>query len=116
MKPNAKQRRWLRKYLPKGARVTELIPRAYCVLKPAPGCAAFAMPHLDCRAHLATEDNAKYNSGVTIHALNDNKCVYDLLQGDWSTLVYATTKTSGLWYCTPKPIPWNTFKEKKRWH
>ena len=110
MKPNEKQKRWLAKHLPKHANPIDVVPRAYCVLKPTIGCAAFAMPHIDLRKHLATKDNAVYNSGVTIDSTS-SKMIFQLHQGDWVSLVYAEIpEMSCLWYCTP-PMPFTVFKE-----
>ncbi|RLC88681.1 MAG: hypothetical protein DRJ03_02050 [Chloroflexi bacterium] len=112
MQPNKKQRRWLKKHLPEGVKVLDVVPRAYCAVKSTVGCASFAMPHIDLRKHLTTSGNAKCNSGVVIYAGDANRCIYDVCQGDWVTLVYGTTRDTGLWYCVPKPMPWNTFKER----
>ena len=110
MRPNERQKTWLKKHLPKHARPIDVVPRAYCVLKPAPLCAAFAMPHVDLRKHLAPKENAKYNSGVIIDS-SHSWMVSTLCQGDWATLVYAELSgDSILWYCTP-PMPYNLFKE-----
>ena len=113
MKPNDKQKKWLKKYLPKNAQPIDVVPRAYCVLKPAPGYAAFAMPHMDLRKHLVSKENAKFNSGVTVD-VHASPCMFDLNQGDWVSLVYAQLKDrSALWYCTPVPMPYTVFVPSK---
>ena len=110
MKPNPKQIKWLKKYLPKDAVPLDVIPRAYCVLKTAPGSATFATPYMDYRKHLAKKETAKYCSGVMIDAIS-SRCVVDVNQGDWVTVVYAQQEHSAEWFCVPKLMPYIVFKE-----
>jgi len=110
VKPNPKQIKWLSKILPKDATPIDIIPRAYCVLKPSPGSAAFAFPFFDLRKHLTKPKDAKYNSGMLIDTF-ESPCVADLCQGDWATLVYADIEDhSALWYCLPVVMPLRVLK------
>lgn len=111
MTPNEKQKRWIKKHLPAPAVPLDVVPRAYCVGKPAPGCAVFAMPHSDLRKHLTKKELAPYNSGVIIHSF-DSDAVLKMCQGDWATLVYARSSTSSLWYAIPKLMPFSVFAER----
>ena len=105
MRPTEKQIRWLKKLLPKNAVPTDVIPRAYCILKPSLGSAAFALPFFDLRKHLTKKEDAKYHSGLLIDTF-ESPCIADVCLGDWATLVYAVVEGhSALWYCTPVPMP-----------
>lgn len=117
MKLNKKQTCWLKRHcLPKGYTPLDVIPRAYCVLKPAPGMAVFATPWQDYRPHLAKEEQKQYQAGVHIHATFSedlNQAIYNLNTGDWATIVYASGDRCAEWFCAPKLMPFSTFKEKK---
>lgn len=89
MKPNLKQVRWLRRRIPGGVEFIDVIPRAYCVAKPAPSCAVFVTPPMDYRKHLVNPKDWKYNEAVTIDFHGDDS-VGSVQIGDWRTLVFAS--------------------------
>ena len=113
MTPTRSQRRWLKKYL-KDARPIDMLPRAYCIAKPAPGFAVFVTPHEDYRSHLVTEEQRQYNSGVTISQSSSHIGIreYDIKIGDWNTVVYCELKWQGAWWIAVPPIPLHRVTKK----
>lgn len=100
MKPTEKMGTFLRRGLPKEATPTSVIPRAYCIAKPAPGMAVFVTPPEDWRGR-RTEIEMACNAGISFHG----KETYALRIGDWRTLVYATRPGAYLWYVVDL-LPW----------
>ena len=113
MKPNEKQIRWLARSFSKNVIILEVIPRAYCVAKPAPGCAVFSTPWRDYRKHLVKSENKLYNSSVTITEISASDSVFNVQLGDWRTLVYGVAANSATWYVVDKLMPFTTFEKDK---
>lgn len=107
MKPTPSQVRWLKKYLPKGAKPHDLVPRAYCIAKPAPGCAVFVTPPQDV---LNTPEIAgHYHQAEVLNLAH----VDDIHVGDWVTLAFCEFKHRGCWWEWTRPISFESFRIKK---
>lgn len=74
-----------KKQIPSAKYVLHIHPRAYCVSKPAPWCAVFAIPECD------NEPQVAYKSGCLVqhHSASGVKL------GDWCSLAYVSTSTCG---------------------
>ena len=68
--------------------VRHVFTRAYCVAKPAPLCAVFAVPSMDC------EPQVKDTHFVTVQ----NETASSVSLGDWCSLAYLSTSHSGMPY------------------
>jgi hypothetical protein len=87
--------------LPAGYRPYHLIPRAYCLSLLAPACAAFAIPPMD--GGVIYDDPMRWGG----HTLSGDDLVYTPQTGEWVTLVFATSKGVGRWFCLkPMVNPW----------
>lgn len=62
-------------------------PRAYCVAKPAPGCAVFATPWCDSEPQIRLK---LFSSSITVR-----EGVCDVQLGDWCELAYVANKHGG---------------------
>jgi hypothetical protein len=63
-------------------KVCHIFPRAYCIAKPAPGCAVFATPWMDAEPQIRT---TAYSSYRVVHSN-----VEDVKVGDWCSIAYLT--------------------------
>lgn len=75
--------------------VCHIFPRAYCVAKPAPGCAVFAIPWQDAEKQVRKPE---YSSSETVH-----QNVKHIQVGDWCAIAYIQTRTSGQTYVIDLP-------------
>jgi hypothetical protein len=75
--------------------VCHIFPRAYCVAKPAPGCAVFVIPWQDAEEQVRKPE---YSSSETVH-----ENVKNVQVGDWRALAYVNTRTSGQTYVIDLP-------------
>lgn len=81
MKHTAEQKRLrsqARRLYPKATAIRHIHPHAYCIAKPAPYCAVFAIPPRD-REPQVVEDR---------EVLIQNMTVADVKLGDWCGLAY----------------------------
>lgn len=87
------------KKLPAGFKPSMVIPRAYCVAKPAHECAVFATYPADYRPPAGAESEVvhKWNS-------KDAPSLLWFSVGDWATLVYATKKNEAGWWFALPPV------------
>lgn len=104
MTPTKAQLKWLETRIPHNrgrVKVLDVIPRAYCIAKPAVECAVVVTrpcDYLFFPRHL--EADAINCQGV----LFQEATAADLRVGDWLTLVYGALPTQGKWYLT-RPMP-----------
>ncbi len=70
--------------------VCHIFPRAYCVAKPAPGCAVFAIPWQDAEEQIRKPE---YSSYETVH-----QNVGNVKAGDWCSLAYVVAPSSSETY------------------
>lgn len=106
MKPTPSQVRWLKKHLPKGAKPHDMVPRAYCIAKPAPGCAVFVTPPRDVLN--TPDDDGSYHCAATLTLSQ----VGDVVLGDWVTLVFCEFKDRGCWWEWTPAISFESFRRK----
>ncbi len=80
---------WVRREAKKrGAKsVSHIYPRAYCVAKPAPGCAVFVIPWMDSEPQVR---DAEYSSSKSVY-----EGVEDVKVGDWCAFAYIEKGCSG---------------------
>jgi hypothetical protein len=89
-------RKEIASFLPDGFRVKHVAPRAYCLAKPAPECAVFALPEFDTQAGRLSGNRAE-----VVHKHHGGPSVADVALGDWATLVYASDGHCGTWFAVP---------------
>ena len=75
--------------------VRHIFPRAYCVAKPAPGCAVFVTPWEDAEEQVRKPE---YSSSESVY-----QNVKNVQVGDWRALAYVNTRTSGQTYVIDLP-------------
>lgn len=75
--------------------VRHIFPRAYCVAKPAPGCAIFVKPWQDAEEQICKPE---YSSSESVY-----QNVKNVQVGDWRALAYVNTRTSGEIYVINLP-------------
>lgn len=81
-----------KKQFPNCVSVRHIFPRAYCVAKPATGCAVFAIPAMDAEPQLKLLPSYPLcSSSEVIHG----ESVYGVNVGEWVSLAYLTTQNSG---------------------
>jgi hypothetical protein len=73
--------------LPGAKDVSHIRPRAYCIAKPASGCAVFVTPEVDAAPRLQTHQNA------TGDLVRDN--LGNVKVGDWCILAYVSNTCGG---------------------
>ena len=89
---------WLRRaamQISGAKRVAHLHPRAYCVAKPAPGVAVFAIPWMDSEPQIREE---AYSSSGLVY-----KGIANVRVGDWCALAYVVTSGGGETYAFQLP-------------
>lgn len=94
MKPTPRQRALIRKALPRDWKIHHIHLRAYCIAKPAVGCAVFVVPGCD-GVTGSQFDTAHDVRGVPMSKPKFD--VYDFKVGDWATLVYVSPGSWGAW-------------------
>ena len=67
--------------------VSHIFPRAYCVAKPAPGCAVFVIPWQDAEEQIRKPE---YSSSETVY-----RNVQHVQVGQWHALAYVSTSSDG---------------------
>ena len=72
-----------KKQVPSCRSVSHIFPRAYCVAKPAPSCAIFAIPWQDAEKLVRKPE---YSSYETVY-----KNVGNVQAGDWRAIAYIAT-------------------------
>jgi hypothetical protein len=65
--------------------VSHITPRAYCIAKPAPHCAVFAIPLIDREKYVRNQPNT---------TVQNESCAH-VQMGDWATLAYVVTSSYG---------------------
>ena len=75
--------------------VCHIFPRAYCVAKPAPSCAIFAIPWQDAEKVIRKPE---YSSYKTVYANVGN-----VQAGDWRAIAYVSTISSQQTYVIDLP-------------
>jgi hypothetical protein len=75
--------------------VRHIFPRAYCVAKPAPGCAIFVIPWQDAEKQVRKPE---YSSSESVY-----QNVTNVQVGDWRAIAYVNTFTSGETYVIDLP-------------
>ncbi len=74
-----------RKQVPNAIKISNLIPRAYCVSRPRMSCRVFACPEDD------SEPQIQLNPDVIVQ----NDSVRGVRVGDWCVLAYVSTEFRG---------------------
>lgn len=77
-----------------------MFPRAYCIAKPAPGCAVFVTPWMDAMPPVCTPG---FSSSQIIR-----EGVFDVRVGDWCALAYVSREQVSEWYAFKLPEPVKT--------
>lgn len=109
MTPTKAQREWCAQYLPAAkAKVIDLIPRAYCIAKPAIGYAVMVTPQADYREHLVIshDGNDPFYSAVGVRnpigGITAAVPMMEIRIGQWFTLVFIGRDGGGTdWVALP---------------